>query len=110
MTLAPNPNRFTAFANLMFLDLPGCGFSFVQDPDNLPSESAAFGGLLSDAINSFVQESVLAKSSKMVIAGESTFIRTLPGLKDIHALEGLIHLSSWPEMYAIGRYYGIAGK
>lgn len=37
MTLAPNPNSFTSFTNLMFLDLPGCGFSFVADPNNLPN-------------------------------------------------------------------------
>lgn len=93
----------------MFLDLPGCGFSFVSDPSSLPSESRAYVSEFTDAINTFVKESVLGKSSKMVIAGESTFIRSLPGLGDIHALEGLIHLSAWPEMYAMGRYYGVAG-
>lgn len=109
MTLAQNPNRFTSFTNLMFIDLPGCGFSFVSDPSTLPSQYQAYGSVLSDAINVFVKESILGKSSKMVMAGESTFIRALPGLGDIYALEGVIHLSAWPELYAIGRYYGIAG-
>lgn len=27
----------------------------------------------------------------------------------INVLSGLIHLSPWPELYAVGRYYGIAG-
>ncbi len=109
MTLTPNPNRFTSFTNLMFLDLPGCGFSFVSDPNNLPSDSKTFGTQLTDAINSFVKDSVLGKCKKLVIAGESTFIRALPGLSDINVLSGLIHLSPWPELYAVGRYYGIAG-
>lgn len=61
------------------------------------------------AINTFAKESVLGQSSKVIIAGESTFIRSLPGLDDIDALKGIIHLSIWPEIYAIGRYYGIAG-
>lgn len=69
MTLAPNPHRFTSFTNLMFLDLPGCGFSFVSDPNLLPSESKAYVREFSDAVNAFVSESVLGKSSKMVLAG-----------------------------------------
>jgi hypothetical protein len=30
-------------------------------------------------------------------------------LDDIGTLKGLIHFSLWPEIYAIGRYYGVAG-
>jgi hypothetical protein len=33
----------------------------------------------------------------------------LSGLDDIDTLKGVIHLSAWPELYAIGKYYGIAG-
>lgn len=51
----------------------------------------------------------MGKSETVVIAGEGTFIRTLPGLDDIDTLKGVIHLSPWSELYAIGRYYGIAG-
>ena len=96
MTLSQNPYRFTTFTNLMFIDLPGCGFSFVSNPESLPSEYSAYAKVLTDAVNTFVKESVLGKSSKMVLAGESTFLRTLPGIGDITALEGLIHLSAWP--------------
>lgn len=44
-----------------------------------------------------------------MLAGEGTFIRSLTGLDDIDTLKGIIHLSSWSELYAVGRYYGIAG-
>jgi hypothetical protein len=30
-------------------------------------------------------------------------------LDDIDTLRGIIHFSAWPEIYAIGRYYGIGG-
>ncbi len=33
----------------------------------------------------------------------------MSGLDDITTLKGLIHFSLWPEIYAIGRYYGVAG-
>lgn len=33
----------------------------------------------------------------------------MPGLDDIPGLKGIIHLAPWPEIYAIGRFYGIAG-
>lgn len=109
MTLVANPNRFTNSANLMFIDLLGSGFSFAADAADLPTEAKTFGTQLTIAINTLAQESVLGQSSKIMIAGESTFIRSLPGLDDISALKGFIHLSVWPELYAIGRYYGIAG-
>jgi hypothetical protein len=109
MTLAANPNRFTTSANLMFLDLLGSGFSFAADPNDLPSEVKTYAEQLTTAISTFVKESNLGKSSTIVLAGESTFIRSLPGLDDFDNLKGIIHISSWPEMYVIGRYYGIAG-
>jgi hypothetical protein len=33
----------------------------------------------------------------------------LPGLDDIDTLSGIVHISAWPEMYVIGKYYGVAG-
>lgn len=93
----------------MFLDLLGSGFSFAATAADLPTEAKTFGAQVTAAINSFAKESVLGQSSKIIIAGESTFIRSLPGMDDIAALKGLIHLSPWPELYAVGRYYGIAG-
>jgi hypothetical protein len=109
MTLSANPNKFTNSANLMFIDLPGSGFSFSSDASSLPSDAKTFGTHITTAINAFAKESVLGQSSKIILAGEGTFIRSLPGLSDIAALKGLIHFSIWPEIYAIGRYYGIAG-
>jgi hypothetical protein len=109
MTLAANPNSFTSSANLMFLDLLGSGFSFASNPSDLPTDANGYGEILTTALNTFAQESVLGQSKVIVLAGESTFIRSLPGLDDVNSLSGIIHLSSWPEMYAIGRYYGVAG-
>lgn len=37
------------------------------------------------------------------------FLRSLPGLGDISELSGMIHISAWPELYAMSRYYGVAG-
>lgn len=109
MTLSANPNRFTSTANLMFIDLLGSGFSFAANTADLPADAKTFGAQLTTAINTFVGESVLGKSSTIILAGEGTFIRSLPGLGDINALKGIIHLAAWPELYAVGRYYGVAG-
>jgi len=109
MTLSANPNRFTTTANLMFIDLLGSGFSFASNISDLPTEAKTFGAQLTTAINTFASESVLGKSATIIIAGEGTFIRSLTGLGDIAALKGVIHLAPWPELYAIGRYYGVAG-
>jgi carboxypeptidase C (cathepsin A) len=55
MTLSPNPNRFTNAANLMFIDLPGSGFSFTTNASLLPSDAKTFGVQLTQAINSFIE-------------------------------------------------------
>lgn len=109
MTLSANPNKFTNSANLMFIDLAGSGFSFAANVSSLPTDSKTFGVQLTQAINTFIKESVLGQSSKLIIGGEGSFIRILSGLDDIDTLKGVIHFSSWPELYAIGRYYGVAG-
>lgn len=96
MTLSPNPFRFSNVANLMFLDLPGSGFSFTTNITLLPADAQTFGVQLTQAINSFIQESELGKSSKLIIGGEGTFIRSLSGLDDIDTLKGMIHFSLWP--------------
>jgi hypothetical protein len=36
-------------------------------------------------------------------------LRSLPGFGDINGFSGLVHLSAWPELYAVSRYYGVAG-
>ena len=80
----------------MFLDLLGSGFSFAANVNDLPTESKTFGVQVTQAINTFAKESVLGQSSNIILAGESTFIRTLIGLDDIDALKGIIHLSAFP--------------
>jgi hypothetical protein len=109
MTLTPNVNRFTTVANLMFIDLIGSGFSFTTDVSTLPSDAKGFGSALSLAMNTLANESVLGQNKKIILAGEGTFIRSLQGLDEIGGLKGVIHLGAWPELYAMGRFYGIAG-
>ena len=67
MSLTANPDRFSTVSNLMFLDLLGSGFSFASASSSIPSEAKIFGTQLSTAINSFISESVLGKSSKVVV-------------------------------------------
>jgi hypothetical protein len=52
---------------------------------------------------------MLGKSKVIVIAGEGTFLRSFSGFGDISGLSGLVHLSAWPELYAVSKYYGVAG-
>jgi carboxypeptidase C (cathepsin A) len=96
MTLSSNPNRFTTITNLMFIDLLGSGFSFVANSSDLPSDAKTFGSQLTEAINTFIKESVLGQIPRLFLAGEGTFIRSLSGLNDIDTLKGIIHLSAWP--------------
>lgn len=51
----------------------------------------------------------MGQSSSIVIAGEGTFLRSIIGLDDISNLKGIVHMSAWPELYAVGKYYGVAG-
>ncbi len=80
----------------MFVDLLGNGFSFVANASSFPTKSEDYGVQLTYAINAFTKQSVLGQSKVVVIAGEGTFIRSLPGLDDIDTLSGIIHISSWP--------------
>lgn len=109
MTTVSNSEAVTAVANVMFVDLLGNGFSFVSNTTTFPTRSEEYGAQLTFAINAFAKQSPLAKSSVVVLVGEGTFIRSLPGLDDIDTLSGIIHISAWPELYAVSRYYGVAG-
>lgn len=70
MTFSVNPNRFTDAANVMFLDMLGSGFSFASNVSSLPSDAKTFGLQLTTAINAFIEQTNLGKSSTLVIAGE----------------------------------------
>ena len=109
MTTVSNPSSVTSFANVMFVDLLGNGFSFLANTSNFPTKSEDYAKQLTYALNALNKESNLGKSNVIVIVGEGTFLRSLPGFGDISGLTGLVHLSAWPELYAVSRYYGVAG-
>ena len=109
MTTAANLNTVTNFANVLFVDLLGNGFSFVANVSNFPTKSEDYGQQLTYALNALGKESVLGQNKRVILIGEGTFLRSLPGLGDIQGLSGIIHLSAWPELYAVSRYYGVAG-
>lgn len=69
LTLSINPSKVTAFANVMFLDLLGSGFSFAANASDIPSDYKTFGVQLTVALNTFIKESVLGQSSKIIIVG-----------------------------------------
>jgi carboxypeptidase C (cathepsin A) len=69
MTTTANPNRLTQFANVMFIDLLGSGFSFANSSSDLPTDSLTFGVQLTYSINQFVKESVLGQSKTIIIVG-----------------------------------------
>ena len=93
----------------MFLDTLGSGFSFVSTPDNLPTKAADHGKILTAAINTFINEASIGKSTQIFLLGEGIFLRSIPGLDDIDPLSGIFHVGGWPDMYALGKYYGVAG-
>lgn len=93
----------------MFVDLLGNGFSFVANTSTFPTKAEDYGDQLTYAVNAFAKESFLGQSKVVVIIGEGTFTRSLTGLDDMDTVSGIVHISSWPELYAVSRYYGVAG-
>lgn len=69
MTTVPNPYTATQFANLMFVDLLGNGFSFVGNTSNFPTKSEEYGSQLSYAINALTKQSPLGQSKNIVLVG-----------------------------------------
>jgi carboxypeptidase C (cathepsin A) len=55
LTTVANPNRLTQFANVMFIDLLGSGFSFANSSSDLPSDLLTFGIQLTYSVNQFVK-------------------------------------------------------
>ena len=86
MTTVQNPSSVTSFANVIFVDLLGNGFSFVANTSDFPTKSEDYGNQLTYALNALNKESVLGRSKIIVIVGEGTFLRSLPGLSDISGL------------------------
>lgn len=109
LSVQKNENSITQFANVMFLDLLGSGFSIPASPDEIPTSGKAVGQQLTYAIDIFLNSTDIGKSSSIHLVGEGTFIRSLPGLDDIDPLKTIVHLSPWPDFYDIGKYYGVAG-
>jgi hypothetical protein len=69
MTTVLNPSSVTAFANVMFVDLLGNGFSFVANTSNYPNKSEDYAGQLTYALNALNKESPLGRSKVIVFLG-----------------------------------------
>jgi hypothetical protein len=46
---------------------------------------------------------------KWILAGEGTWLRTIPAFNTLTNVVGIVSHSSWPELNAVGKYYGLAG-
>lgn len=68
-SLTDNANRATQFANTMFIDLLGSGFSFASSAAAIPKSHKEHASMLSKAINSFASETNIGKSKKIYIVG-----------------------------------------
>lgn len=109
LNIIDNPYSLTQFANIVFIDQLGSGFSFPSTPSAIPSTAQKFGSKLSSIINTFTSESTIGKSKKIYLIVESTFLRVVPFLDEIEGLEGIVHISGWMDLYNIGKYYGVGG-
>lgn len=108
-SLVDNANRATQFGNVMFIDLLGSGFSFASSAAAIPKAVKDHASILTKAINSFTSETSIGKSTKILLIGESNFVRALPGFDDIAGLLGIVHVSPWFDLYGLGQFYGAAG-
>lgn len=108
MSLLKNPNTASAYANLMFLDFLGTGFSFINDTKDLPDNYSALAAQVTKALNEFSATIDFGKG-KLVLLGQSAWVRTIPFYQGIQNLVGVVALAPWPDLYAVGKYYGVAG-
>ena len=69
MTTTQNPNTATNYANVMFVDLTGNGFSFVTNTSSIPSKSEDYGAQITYAVNALAKKSALGKSKTSVLVG-----------------------------------------
>jgi len=107
LTLAINNNTPSAYANLLFIDSLGTGFSFAADTKEIASDYATLAGQVDYALSQFTAQIDFGKG-KLYLVGESSWIRLVPFFK-LTTITGLVALSPWGELYAIGKYYGVAG-
>jgi hypothetical protein len=68
MTLIANNNTPAAYANLMFIDVLGTGFSFAQDVKDIASDYAGIAQQVSFALSQFFSKIDFGKG-KMIFVG-----------------------------------------
>jgi hypothetical protein len=107
LTFLVNNNTPSAYANLMFIDVLGTGFSFASDTKEIPSDYAGIAQQFGYALSQFTSQIDFGKG-KLILVGESSWIRLLPFFK-LSNIASAIALSPWTELYSIGKYYGVAG-
>ena len=69
MTTTQNVNSPTQYANVMFVDLLGNGFSFAANTSSLSTKSEDYGAQITYAINAFANQSALGQSKVVVLVG-----------------------------------------
>ena len=107
--MAPNPNTASSYANLLFIDPLGVGFSFVNSTKDIPTTYMAMATQLTYALKEY-RKNIDFGAGKWIFIGETTWIRSAPGLQDLDDnLIGIVSLSSWGDLYDFGKYIGVAG-
>ena len=109
LTLAANPNSASKYANLLFIDPLGVGFSFVNNTKDIPTSYIGMAQQITYALGE-IKKNVDFGKGKWIFVGESTWIRTIYGFQNLDDnLIGIVSLSPWGDMYDVGKYYGVAG-
>jgi carboxypeptidase C (cathepsin A) len=69
MTTTPNDNTVTNYANVIFIDLLGNGYSFAANSSSYSTKAEDYGVHLTYAINAFAKQSVLGQSKIVALIG-----------------------------------------
>lgn len=109
LTLTMNPNTASRYANLLFMDPLGVGFSFVNNTKDIPTTLQASVQQIAYALTEF-KKTIDFAAGKWIFVGESSWIRSIAGLQNLDDnLVGIVSLSPWGDLYDFGKYSGVAG-
>jgi carboxypeptidase C (cathepsin A) len=69
LSLQASLNSITGFANVMFLDLLGSGYSIPASTADIPTSAKGFAQQLTYAINAFLTSTAIGKTSTLHLVG-----------------------------------------